>query len=263
MKASGISSIVAVSLVFSSCALLSPGRSTRELIYFRDAAGVKSDIITSRAEIKILPNDVLYVGVFSARNDSATRIFNTPNYFAGIGANVSSFNTLPGYQVDQDGMIVIPLIGKVKASGLTKKELTELLKGLLSKELIDPEVTIRIVNFRVSVLGEVSMPKTYEIPNDHLTIFEAIGLAGDLTPYGRRENVLVVRDVNGKKLMGRLDLNSTSVFTSPFYNLQQGDIVYVEPNKKKLPNTDQAALKTLSIITSTVSALALLFTIFK
>lgn len=263
MRASGFSGFIAASFLFSSCALLSPQKATRDLVYFRDADSVKAEIAIGQSEIKLQSDDILYIGVFSARNDSATRVFNIPNYFAGAGVNVSSFNNMPGYLIDHDGMIILPLIGKVKAAGLSKKELTEKLKSLLSSELIDPEITIRVVNFRISVLGEVVMPKTFEVPNDHITVFQAIGMAGDLTPYARRDNVLVIRDADGKKQMGRLNLNSTEVFTSPYYNLHQGDIVYVEPNTKKLPNTDQAALKTLSIITSTVSALALLFTIFK
>jgi polysaccharide export outer membrane protein len=111
-------------------------------------------------------------------------------------------------------------------------------------------------------LGEVARAGVFEVPDDHITLAEAIGLAGDLTAFARRDNVLVIRDVNGKKEMGRVNLNAVNALQSPFYNLQQDDVVYIEPSQRKLPNADQTAIRNISILSGVISSLALVITIF-
>lgn len=252
-----------VLISFASCGMLNPGKATKELVYFRDADSIKSEILSGKYEPVIRKKDVLYIGVHSVHNDSAARVYNLPNYYAG-GTSVNANNTSTlGYMVDLEGNIDFPRIGKLKVEGLTKNQLAEILKEKLRVELLDPLVTIRLTNYRITVLGEVEHPSAFEVPDEQISVLEAIGLAGDLTPYGRRDNVLVIRDNNGKKEMGRIDLNASSSLSSPFYYLSQDDIVYIEPNKRKLPNSDQTVIRNLSIVTSIVSTLALVITLFK
>jgi polysaccharide export outer membrane protein len=127
-------------------------------------------------------------------------------------------------------------LGKLKAEGLTIKQLNEnIIDSLNTKKLlVDPLVTIRFLNFRVTVLGEVGKPTVITVPNEKISILEAIGLAGDLTIYGKRDNVLLIREEEGKKIVRRIDLNSAAVLTSPFYYLKSNDVLYVEPDKNKV-----------------------------
>lgn len=260
-----IQTICGITLVLSlaSCGIFNPTKATRELVYFRDADSVKGEIYAGRYEPVIRKRDVLYIGVHSARNDSAARVYNLPNYYAG-GNSVTANNTSTlGYMVDNEGQIEFPRLGKIQVEGLTKNQLILLLKERLKVELFDPVVTVRFTNFRVTVLGEVQHPSAFEVPDENISVLEAIGLAGDLTAYGRRDNILVIRDRDGKKEMGRIDLNSTTALSSPYYYLTQDDIVYIEPNKRKLPNTDQSAVRNLSVITGVLSTIALIITVFK
>ena len=152
-----------------------------------------------------------------------------------------------GYLVDTDGNIYFPLLGSIKAEGLTKTQLKDKIRNLSieKKILLDPIVNIRFLNFRVTVLGEVGRPTVIPIPNEKISLLEALGLAGDLTIYGNRTNVMVIREevVPGQKdqrSIHRLNLNSAELFTSHYYYLQSNDIVYVEPNKSKVASTSRA-----------------------
>lgn len=255
--------LIIVALGFSSCGMLNPGKATKELVYFRDADSIKAELLSGKYEPIIRKKDMLYIGVHSAKNDSAARVYNLPNYYAGSNSiNANTTSTL-GYMVDEDGNIQFPRIGKIKVEGMTKRELTSYLQENLKNELFDPVITIRFTNYRITVLGEVGHPSAFDVPDEQISVLEAIGLAGDLTPYGRRDNVLIIRDRNGKKEMGRIDLNTSAALSSPYYYLSQDDIVYVEPNKRKLPNSDQSVIRNLSIVTSIVSTLALVITLFK
>lgn len=135
--------------------------------------------------------------------------------------------------MDKDGFIHYPFLGKVKAAGLSKNDLGENLQnGLLSKKLvIDPVIDIRLQNFRVTVLGEVARPNVIVVPNEKLSLPEALAMAGDLTIYGKRENILIVREENNNKVYHRINLNKDSLFNSPYYYLRANDLVYVEPGR--------------------------------
>jgi polysaccharide export outer membrane protein len=149
-----------------------------------------------------------------------------PGYVNGISAK-------GGYLIDENGKINFPLIGEIQLAGLTRTEATNLIQNKLREFINDAIVTLRIQNFKITILGDVKIPGTYNIPNERLTLIEAIGLAGDLNITGVRNNVLVIREENGIKKEYRLDLTKNDIFTSPVYYLNQNDVVYVEPNRAK------------------------------
>ena len=228
--------------------------STQKVIYFNN---IKDTTITS-ANIGLEPviqkNDILSITV-SSLNPQASLIFNTPN-ISSANANTSSGATsqASGYLVNADGYIQFPILGNIKAEGLTKLQLKDTITNKLieQKLLMDPIISIRYLNFRVTVLGEVAQPTVVSVPSEKINIFEAIGLAGDLTIYAKRDNVLLIREEEGKKVVRRLDLNSNTIFTSPYYYLKSNDIVYAEPNKEKIANNSQVR-QLLPVILSALS----------
>lgn len=199
-------------------------------------------------------NDILSITVGSL-NPEASVIFNNPTVSINPASGGTGKST-GGYLVEQDGSIQFPVLGKIQVAGLTKSELTEFLRKTLEdkKLLIDPIVSINFLNFRVTVLGEVSHPMVVNVPNEKISLLEAIGMAGDLTIYARRDNVLVIREEKGKKVLKRIDLNSGDIFTSPYYYLKTNDIVYAEPNHAKI----FAASDTRSWLPIIISALTLI-----
>ncbi|HEX8313718.1 MAG TPA: SLBB domain-containing protein, partial [Flavisolibacter sp.] len=152
-----------------------------------------------------------------------------------------------------------PILGTIKAAGLTENALrSQIIKGILDKKLlVDPIVAIRHLNFRVTVLGEVGNPTVINVPSEKITLLEALGLAGDVTIYGRKENVLVIREEGGQKLIKRINLNTSEIFNSPYYYLRSNDIVYVEPNKAKVAGSSRS-YQLLPIILSGLSFAAII-----
>jgi len=220
--------------VVSSCA------NTKKVAYFND---VKDSVrIPSKAGLEpvIQKKDILSITVSSLSNE-ATVIFNTPNL--PITPNASASPNMPqtaGYLVGADGYIKFPILGNIKAAGLTRQELENNITKLLvdKKLLFDPIVSSRFLNFRVTVLGEVNRPGVITVPSEQISILEAIGQAGDLTIYGLRDNVMLIRQVGPDKIVKRLNLNSSSLFQSPYYFLKSNDVLYVEPGKAKVASTD-------------------------
>lgn len=212
-------------LLLASCV------NTRKATYFNDTKDGTITTVIPVPESVIHKNDLLNIMVTSL-NAQATEVFNTPNT---SGTN----NEVTGYLVSTEGNISFPILGTIKAEGLTKEQLkASITKKLVDRQLLtDPIVTIRIMNFRVTVLGEVRTPNVIPVPNEKISLLEAIGLAGDLTIYGRRENVLVIREENGQKIIKRINLNSDELLTSPYYYLKSDDVVYVEPNKSRVASS--------------------------
>ncbi len=186
-------------------------------------------------------NDLLSITVSSV-NPEAAEMFNKANISAtqsATSANRSS--SVSGYLVDQDGYIRFPILGKIKASGKSKKALREELTTALKtrKLLIEPIVDIRYLNFKISVLGEVKNPSVLTVPSEKISLLEALGLAGDITIYGNKDNVVLIREENGVRRLRRIDLTSRDIFTSPYYYLKSNDIIYVEPNEAKVSGASQ------------------------
>jgi polysaccharide export outer membrane protein len=239
-------------LVFSSCA------STKKIAYFNDVRD--SAVIASKGTLEpvIQKKDILSITV-SSLSAEATVIFNTPNLPITPNAltNPNSPQTA-GYLVDDDGNIKFPVLGDIPAAGLTQKELeNNITKQLIDKKLLfDPIVSSRFLNFRVTVLGEVNHPGVITAPSEQISILEAIGQAGDLTIYGLRDNVMLIRQVGTEKIVKRLNLNSSDILQSPYYFLKSNDVIYVEPGRAKVTSTDLTR-QYLPIIFSGISVLVI------
>lgn len=209
---------------------------TRKTTYFNDIANGTYKTSYEAPQPLIHKNDLLSIYV-SSLNADASQIYNTPGLSSTTAASANGPATQNvGYLVNTEGNIQFPVLGTIKVEGLTTNELTDILADTLKarKLLIDPLVTIRFLNFRVTVLGEVGKPTVITVPNEKISILEAIGLAGDLTIYGKRDNVLLIREEEGKKIIHRVDLNSPATLTSAFYYLKTNDVIYVEPDKNKV-----------------------------
>ena len=244
-------------LIVASALLLTACVNTRKTTYFTD---VTDGILTTHTPIPesvIQKNDLLSITVNSLNPVESERFnlpFNTNNF-----NNISGINPTSGYLVDTDGFIQFPVLGNIKADGLTKERLKEnILKKILDSQFLkEPVVNVRILNFRVTVIGEVQRPSVVSIPNEKISLLEAIGLAGDLTIYGKRENVLVIREENGNKIIKRLNLNSNELLSSPYYYLKSNDIVYVEPNKTRVALANRTQ-QTAPLILSGLSLVAII-----
>jgi polysaccharide export outer membrane protein len=237
--------------------------SPREVLYLQDVDPLKQQTISQNYEMIIHRDDLLAIMVNSKDPDLAMP-FNMPLTTYQLGTTGGSYGVqrVLGYLVDAEGNIDFPIMGKIKAEGLTRLQLTNQLKNrLIKEELIkDPIVTIQFMNFKVSVMGEVARPGTFTINGDRITLLEALSLAGDLTIYGKRDRVAVIRERDGQRMTLFHDLRSADVFDSPCYYLQQNDIVYVEPNKARIGqseinqnNSVGVWLSAVSILTSVVS----------
>ncbi|MDH6358241.1 polysaccharide biosynthesis/export family protein [Parabacteroides sp. PF5-9] len=212
---------------------------------------------------RVVPDDLLTITVTSWDANSVAP-FNPPVYVTTMPgeSEIQQSQQLHTYLVDKDGFINFPVLGKVRAGGLTKQELTEYLQTHISEYVSDALVNIQIVNFKVTVLGEVTKPGTIDIKNDRVSILDALGQAQDMTINGNRKNVLVIRDVDGEKEYGRLDLTQPDIFASPFYYLTQNDVVYVEPNnaRKKNSTYSQADQFKITIMSSVLGAVSTITT---
>jgi polysaccharide export outer membrane protein len=177
-------------------------------------------------------------------------------------ASTGSLNT-QGFLVDFDGYIQYPRVGKLKAEGLTKAQLGDEIKRKLGPELKNPSVIVRLMNFRVTLLGEVMRPGPVSLPSEKITILEAIGLAGDISIYGKKDDVVVIREVDGEIQHAKLDLSSKEIFDSPYYFLRQNDVVLINPDKNKARLSDQVFNQRMNIAFSIINTIALLYNIFR
>lgn len=234
-------------LLFSSSCTIS-----KHIAYFENVADTSYASRIAK-DPPIQNNDILSISI-SSLNAEASAIFNANNNFSN-STGVQS----PGYLVNSDGNIQLPILGNIKAAGLTKSQLKDIITNsiLEKKLLIDPIVNVRQINYRVTVLGEVGHPTVIPVPSEKISLLEALGLAGDLTIYGKRENVLLIREENGRKQLRRINLTSKNFFLSPYYYLQPNDVVYVEPNKAKI-STASLSKQWIPTIISVFSIVALL-----
>ncbi|WP_029038371.1 polysaccharide biosynthesis/export family protein [Salinimicrobium xinjiangense] len=206
--------------------------SRKKIAYFQDLPELQTEVDLAKSNLEIQPNDLLTITV-SAANIEAVQPFNLPLTSAPslAGGGVNGRMELQSYLVDSDGNIEFPVLGTVRVAGLTRQELVEKLKKEISVYVQNPIVNIKIVNFQVTVLGEVVRPGTFTVPDERISLPKALGLAGDLSIYGQRDNVLVMRETGGKTEYKYIDLTSSDFINSPYYYLQQNDVIYVEPNK--------------------------------
>lgn len=218
------------------------------------------------AGIVIQPKDMISI-VVSSRNPELVPMFNLPviSYQAGSEIVNTGQQRLLGYVVDNDGYIDFPVLGELYVAGMTRWQLSDMIKERLLDEglLNDAVVTVEFMNFKISVMGEVNAPGTYTIEGDKITILQALSLAKDLTIFGKRENVTVIRELDGKRTMYNIDLCSVDMFKSPAYYLQQNDIIYVEPSeiRARQSTVDDKGLRTTSILVSSGSLLVSIATL--
>ncbi len=245
--------LLGLSLFFtiSSCV------SKKEIAYFQGLDNVQQQVESSKIALEIKPNDLLTISV-SAYNMEAAMPFNllVVGVAGGGGANAQ----LQPFLVDSDGNIEFPQLGTIRVSGLNRQELSTKLKTQISEYVQEPIVNVRIVNFQVSVLGEVNRPGTFSVPDEYLSLPQALGLAGDMNIYGQRTNVLVMREENGLKTYEYLDLTDANVINSPFYYLKQNDVVYIEPNgaQKQAANYNRNASVYISVASVLISLIVLI-----
>ena len=206
-------------------------------------------------EVKIQPDDLLMI-IVSAEDPEIAMPFNLASVTVPNTANLMAAagqQTMQPYLVDRSGNIEFPVLGKLQVGGLSRTEVLQLLKEKIGVYIKNPIINLRIMNFKISLQGEVNLPGTYTVASERVTLIEALSMAKDLTIYGKRGNILVIREINGVKSYNRVDITKADFINSPFYYLAQNDVVYVEPNKTKVnaaavgPNT--------SVIISAVSIL--------
>ena len=243
--------VIAV-IFFSSC------KSQKAFGYVEDFTDTSGKMQVTYPEPLIQKNDVLSILVYSDAIDQGATdaMYNAAN--GGTGSVVTQ-----GYLVDLDGNIQFPRIGKLKAEGLTKPQLSDEIKKRLTGQLSNPTVIIRLLNFKITMLGEVSRPGPITLPSEKVTILEAIGLAGDVNIYGKKDDVVILREVDGAVEHGKIDLSSKKLFESPYYFLRQNDVVLVNPNKNKARLSDQVFNQRLGIAFSIINTIALLYNVFR
>ncbi len=233
--------------------------------YFQDVP----DSVTTKKILQTIPpeqsavvrsDDVLNITI-QTLDPNANSILNQGNLPVNSGAVTNSNNTntstqavISGYLVNKDGYVHLPYVGDVLVKGLTTDQVKDLVAQKVSVYFKDPVVNVRFTNFKITVIGEVRNPSTFLFPNENPTIFDALGLAGDITISGRRDNVMLIRsDDNGKRDIVRLNLDSTSAISSPYFYLKPNDVLYVEPTEDRVASESAYRTKDIAIIASALS----------
>jgi polysaccharide export outer membrane protein len=226
--------------IISSVFLISSCGNTKRLTYFNDAGDSTYAVsqLQKRPEPTVQPGDILTITVNSLNSES-NQLFNKgvlngsqPSAGGGAGGD--------GYLVNSDGSITFPVIGQIKLLGMTREEVRQKMVAEIGTFVKDPIVSVRFSNFKITVIGEVNKPSSFTVPSEKINIIEALGLAGDMTPYGKRNNVLLIREENGQRMLVRLDLNKKELLSSQYFYLKQNDVLYVEPVKYKDPSNGRA-----------------------
>lgn len=246
-------------MLFASCG------PSQELAYFKEAPRNEETEQDGQFSKGIQTNDLLYIYVESRAPEATVRFNQETNKIAIDGGVVMNpgGSAVTGYLVNNEGDIIFPVLGRLHVLGKTHAQLAAEIEQKLVSEghILDATVTVKLMNFKVSVLGEVRQPGQIQASGERLTIFEALSMVGDMTIYGQRHNVTVVREENGNRIVGEIDLTSKDVFDSPYYYLHQNDVVYVEPNMKQKRNAERDPM-TLSYISSVVSIVSVLTSAF-
>jgi len=240
--------------------LLNSCVSHEELLNFNEGPEfpVDPETIADVPPVIIQADDELDIRVY-ASNPVAAAPFNL-NVKSAEGGSILQGGSSPSYLVNSSGYIDFPTLGRIMVAGLTIEAAKDTISQQLLTYIKDPIVHIRFANFRFTVLGEVTQPATFVVSDEKVTVLEAIGLAGDLTDFGNRNNVLVVREQNGKRTYGRISLRSREVFKSPYFYVRQNDLIYVEPTSSKtavVPNAAQVAIPWIASLTSIVTLIVL------
>lgn len=252
-------SLLCVVLGLASC------KAPEKVLYLQDLNQPLEQALVQTAGMKIQKDDLLQINIL-ANNPEVAKPFNLMAQISEMGTS-SSNPEQTAYLVDASGNIDIPILGRMTVEGLTTQEVKNAIsKQLQEKNLIkDPVITVRILNFKVSVLGEVKNPGVVDVKGERITVLEALSKAGDLTIQGRRDHVAVIREVDGKRTVNYLDLKSKNIFDSPYYYLKQNDVVYVEPNDGRTAQYRNNQVNNvgvwLSVLSSMMSVITLIVTL--
>jgi len=252
--------LIAAVLLMSSC-----GVKYKSVPYFTDLPvdSALQEKIENKAILKIQKDDILAITV-SSLNPEASAIFNMGNTSSIQGNNTSNANptnTANGFMVDQKGEIQLPLLGSILVEGLSTNQAREAIQVRLNSYLKEPIVSLRLINFKVSVLGDVAKPGVYPVQNERVSITEALSMAGDLNITAVRNNILLIRENQGKRQYIRFDMQKKDLFNSPYYYLQNNDVLYIQPGNAKYASVD-SSYRNVSIILSALSVIALIITRF-
>ncbi|MEA5458964.1 polysaccharide biosynthesis/export family protein [Arcicella sp. LKC2W] len=256
-----ISSIIASSFFLSSCV------STKQISYFQgDTTKNVQLAYTTPIISKIQTGDILAITV-SSLNQESNEILNFPNVnsltMTNFPGQISGQRNQPlGVLVDSTGCVVLAFTGKIKIVDLNLEQAAETIRIEMNKYLKEPAVNVRFLNRKFSILGEVNKPAVYNLLDDKTTILEALSMAGDITIYGQKQKVILIREKNGKREMAHINLLSREVFSSPYYYIQTGDLIYVEPSNAKATYNDRT-IQLIPVITGITTTLILLLTFFK
>ena len=245
------------SLIMGSCV------SRKKITYYQNMEDLEQEVIAAEAGLEIKPNDLLTINV-AAENMESVQPFNLLTIGRPLSGASTGMNTQlqqQPYLVDDEGNIEFPVLGTIHVAGLNRKQISELIEEKVSKYVQNPIVNARIANFQVTVLGEVNQPGTFSIPDEYLSLNKALGFAGDLTISGKRENILIIRETEEGKTYNYVDLTDASLLNSPYYYLQQNDVVYVEPSSSKIQSRSLLGTATQYLsIASVITSLILVFT---
>jgi polysaccharide export outer membrane protein len=248
-----------LALISSSCGTYN------KLVYFQDGEIIGGQLNVESFTPTFQPDDLLSI-LITCENPEDAEPFNLPVHLTSLSkSNNGYYNGIPssgGYLIDSLGNLSIPVVGVVHLGGLNRMEASTLIIKTLEDYLKKPVVQISILNFKVTVLGDVRAAGTFKIPNERITVLEALGLAGDLNITGNRKNILVIRNQGGIEKSYRIDLTTNSMFTSPVYFLNQNDVIYVEPNQaKRLTSTTGLLLGSIAVsLSSVIATLTILLT---
>jgi len=259
MKLLGIVLFLGLTVHFISC---TPQQKLPNYLEKVSDSTMRADV--QMPELRIQKSDLLSIQIYSAstKPEISDAIFNLPSQATGDGTGAS-----PGFLVDINGNIEYPRIGLIKAEGLTKLQLADTIKRKINEKdsvLMNPSVIIRFQNVKVTILGEVNKEGPISVPVERVTILEAIGLAGGIKDFGMKDSVLVVREIDGKRTVGAVDLTSNNLFESPYYHLMQNDVVVVETSKRKARKTEQEVFyRQAGFVVSLITAIAVVITVFQ
>lgn len=239
---------------------------TERIAYFKDVpdstSQVKNVLLPAFTSPVVNADDILNITVQTI-DPAANQVLNQGNLpvLSGNAAGNSlggSQLIVAGYLVTKEGKVHMPYVGDVMVKGLTTDQVRDLIQSKIAVFFKEPVVNVRFANFKVTILGEVKNPSTFIIPNEKPTVIDALGLAGDITIYGRRDNVMLIRDINGQKEITRLDMDKTASISSPYFYLRPNDVIYVEPTASRVESTNSYRVRDIALISSALSLLVIL-----
>lgn len=250
---------ISLLFLFSSCI------SHKSLVNYTGGSALPSlpILIENPPQLTIQPNDILDIKVHSSNAELAAPFNIIPKSSLGMSNATATSLRLHGYLVNQKGMIDFPVIGTIPVQGLESSQLKEELQNKLKTYLKDPVVNIRLLNFKVTVSGEVNDPGSFNVPNERITLPEAITMAGDLTNYATRDSILIIRELDGYRTFKRVSMQSLDLFESDFYYLKQNDLIYIEPQKAKTGTIRDQSNEILPFISAAATILAIVLTIIR